>query len=471
MSKEKTVFVAGNFNVLHPGHLRLLRFASECGEKLIVGVFSDRISEGAYVPEELRLEGVKSNSWVNKVILIDDSVTEIIDKIRPDIVVKGKEHQNKFNPEEKILQSYGAKLLFGSGETTFSSLDILHKEFSQSTLKDITLPLEYMSRHSIDVNNLKGLIKGFSSLKVLVIGDLIIDEYITCEALGMSQEDPTIVVTPLDTTRFIGGAGIVAQHASGLGAQVEFVTVLGSDEARDYAQNAFKKSGVNAHLIVDIKQKFRSKGKSLLRVNHLHQDAINSSLQDKISKIIESVIQDVDLLVFSDFNYGCLPQLLVDKLIKLANAHNVMLAADSQSSSQIGDISRFRGVNLITPTEREARISSRNHEDGLVVLVQQLKKLSSTDNIFLKMGEEGMLIYSGDTNGNEFLTDSISALNTSPRDVAGAGDSLLISGALTMTAGGSIWEAALIGSLAAAIQIGRVGNMSLKSKELLKELT
>jgi len=311
---------------------------------------------------------------------------------------------------------------------------------------------------------------------VLVIGDLIIDEYITCEALGMSQEDPTVVVTPLDTTRFIGGAGIVAQHASGLGAQVEFVSVSGSDEALEYAQNAFKKSGVNAHLIVDesrpttIKQKFRSKGKSLLRVNHLHQDAINSSLQDKIIKIIDSVIEDVDLLVFSDFNYGCLPQLLVDKLIKLANAHNVMLAADSQSSSQIGDISRFRGVNLITPTEREARISSRNHEDGLVVLVQQLKKLSSTDNIFLKMGEEGMLIYSGDTNVND-LTDSISALNTSPRDVAGAGDSLLISGALTMTAGGSIWEAALIGSLAAAIQIGRVGNMSLKSKELLKELT
>ena len=164
MSKEKTVFVAGNFNVLHPGHLRLLRFASECGGKLIVGVFSDRISgEGSYVPEELRLEGVKSNSWVDKVILIDDSVTEIIDKIRPDIVVKGKEYQNQFNPEEKILQSYGAKLLFGSGETTFSSLDILHKEFSQSTLKDITLPLAYMTRHSIDINILKDLIKGFSS--------------------------------------------------------------------------------------------------------------------------------------------------------------------------------------------------------------------------------------------------------------------------------------------------------------------
>ena len=478
MSKEKTVFVSGNFNVLHPGHLRLLRFASECGTQLIVGVFSDRISgEGSYVPEALRVEGVRSNSWVSRVILIDDSVTDIIDKLRPDIVVKGKEHQNTFNPEEKTLQSYGAKLLFGSGETTFSSLDILHKEFSQSTLKDITLPFEYMSRHSIDINNLKDIIKGFSSLKVLVIGDLIIDEYITCEALGMSQEDPTIVVTPLDTTRFIGGAGIVAQHASGLGAQVEFVTVSGNDEARDYAQNAFKKSGVKAHLIVDesrpttIKQKFRSKGKSLLRVTHLHQDAINTALQDKIIKIIDSVIQDIDLLVFSDFNYGSLPQVLVDKLTILANEHNVMVAADSQSSSQIGDISRFRGANLITPTEREARISSRNNEDGLVVLVEQLKKQSLARNIFLKIGEEGMLIHSSDINDKEFLTDRIYALNTSPKDVAGAGDSLLISGALTMAGGGSIWEAAIIGSLAAAIQVGRVGNTSLKSKELLKELT
>ena len=81
-----------------------------------------------------------------------------------------------------------------------------------------------------------------------------------------------------------------------------------------------------------------------------------------------------------------------------------------------------------------------------------------------------MLIYSGNVNSNEFLTDRIYALNTSPRDVAGAGDSLLISGALTMASGGSIWEAAIIGSLAAAIQVGRVGNTQLQANELLQEL-
>jgi len=131
MSKEKIIFVYGNFNVLHPGHLRLLRFASECGDQLIVGVNSDRIAgKASYVREDLRIEGVTSNSLVTKVILIDDLVSDVIDKMRPDIVVKGKEHQNRFNPEEKILKSYGGKLLFSSGETTFSSADLISKDLN-----------------------------------------------------------------------------------------------------------------------------------------------------------------------------------------------------------------------------------------------------------------------------------------------------------------------------------------------------
>jgi rfaE bifunctional protein kinase chain/domain len=311
-----------------------------------------------------------------------------------------------------------------------------------------------------------------------VIGDLILDEYITCEPLGMSQEDPTIVVTPVDTTRFIGGAGIVAAHAVGLGAKVEFITVVGNDSSHTFAENKLSEFGVTTSLIVDdsrpttVKQRFRSKGKTLLRVSHLHQSTISPSLQSIFLKNIKSIINKVDLLVFSDFNYGCLPQDLVDQIVTLAKEKNVMLAADSQSSSQIGDISRFKNIDLITPTEREARVSTRNNEDGLVVLAEQLRQQSSTENILLKIGEEGVLIHANDSNGdNPWLTDRIGALNSNPRDVAGAGDSLLISSALTMARCGTIWEAALIGSLAAAIQVGRLGNTPLQSKELLKELT
>ena len=153
----------------------------------------------------------------------------------------------------------------------------------------------------------------------------------------------------------------------------------------------------------------------------------------------------------------------------MAKARGVKLAADSQSSSQFGDICRFKGMDLLTPTEHEARLAMRNRENGLVVLAEKLRQLSDARNVLLKLGEDGLLIQAGGK-VDGWLTDRISALNSAPRDVAGAGDSLLIVSALALVSGADIWEAALLGSLAAAVQVGRVGNTPLNTKEFLREL-
>ena len=477
MKNKVLVFVSGHFNVLHPGHLRLLRFAKECGERLVVAVESDRIAgKEAHVPEDLRLECVQSNNWVDEAFIADKPITEIIARLRPDIVVKGKEHELLFNPELAVLEQYGGQLLFSSGETVFSSLDLIRKEFKNLDSRAISLPHDYLKRHGVANTRLSNLLQTFSKLKVCVIGDLIIDEYITCQPLGMSQEDTTIVVMPVDTTRFIGGAGIVAAHAAGLGASVKFISITGNDAIREFAIDGLADVGVEARLLIDesrpttLKQRYRSKGKSLLRVSHLHQSAISVALQKQMLTELEQVIEGIDLLVFSDFNYGCLPQLLVEQIVSMAKKRGVILAADSQSSSQVGDISRFKGMDLLTPTEREARISTRNREDGLVVLAEQLRQQASAKNILLKLGEEGLLIHAGNGKADEWLTDRVDALNSAPKDVAGAGDSLLITSAMTMACGGNIWEAACLGSLAAAVQVGRVGNTPIQSDEMQMEL-
>ena len=120
---NKIVLVYGHFNILHPGHLRLLRFAKECGQKLIVAVSSDRIAnQAAHIPQRLRLEGVKANSWVDESFIFDTNINKVINKIKPDIVVKGKEHEKQINPESKIIKKYGGKLIFSSGESLFSSV-------------------------------------------------------------------------------------------------------------------------------------------------------------------------------------------------------------------------------------------------------------------------------------------------------------------------------------------------------------
>jgi rfaE bifunctional protein kinase chain/domain len=475
---KRTVFVSGHFNVLHPGHLRLLRFAREYGSHLAVGVTSDRLAgSAAHVPEQMRLEGVQSNSWVDEAFIVDEPVSQVIERLRPEFVVKGKEHESRFNPESAALDLYGGKLLFSSGETVFSSLDLIRREFNDFDSRSIGLPHDYLARHGIDQQRLAALTAKFADLRVCVVGDLIVDEYITCQPLGMSQEDPTIVVTPIDSVRFVGGAGIVAAHAAGLGTSVRLLTIAGSDATREFAEKALHEASVETRILIDdsrpttLKQRFRCRGKSLLRVSHLHQGAISVALQARLLAELEAVLRDIDLLVFSDFNYGCLPQPLVDRMTQSAEDLGVMMAADSQSSSQVGDIGRFRRMALLTPTEREARISTRNHEDGLVVLAEALRRQSTAKNILLKLGEEGLLIHAGIGEANDWLTDRVSALNTAPKDVAGAGDSLLITSALTLASGGTIWEAACLGSLAAAVQVGRVGNTPIKTSELLREIS
>ena len=465
---NKIVFVSGNFNIIHPGHLRLLHFAKELGGKLIVGVYSDKISgSAAHIKEDLRLKNIESISWVNQAFIINKDINSTIEKIKPDFIVKGKEYENRNNSELKILQKYGGKLIFSSGESMLSSFDLINQEvsstFSNSFIKSI-------NELNIDINKLKLYLTKISKLKILVIGDTIIDEYITCDALGMSQEDPTIVVTPLKVDKFIGGAAIVAAHAAGLGAKVDLISVTGFDENNDFATKTLKNNKVSSYLFKDkgrpttLKKRYRCKGKTMLRVSYLHQGMIDLNIQNKIFKKFENLVNNVDLVIFSDFNYGALPTNLVNKLVDLCLRNNIKIVADSQSSSQVGDIARFKNMDIITPTEREARLSLQDYDSGLVVLAEKLRKISKAKNILLKMGENGVLVNYYKNNLN---TEKISAFNNNPIDVAGAGDSMLVTTSLAYTTGASIIEATILGSIASSIQVSRVGNYPLLISDFL----
>jgi len=473
---HKIVFVSGNFNIVHPGHLRLLNFAAECGDFLVVGIIEDGASN-AVVPEQLRLQSVQSISVVNHALILRMPPEDFIAMLKPAIVVKGKEHEALENPERNAVESYGGKLLFSSGEVKFSSLDLLQREFLETNFQAIKKPVDYLSRHSFSTRTLAGLVREFAKLKVVVIGDLIVDEYINCEALGMSQEDPTIVVSPIHSDRFLGGAGIVAAHACGLGAKVTYLCVCGDDEAGHFARESLESYGVAIGVVVDesrpttLKQRYRAKDKTLLRVSHLRQHDIAREPGNILLDKAQEALRDANLFIFSDFNYGCLPQYLVDELAACCRQRDIMMVADSQSSSQIGDVSRFHGMRLLTPTEREARLAVRDFSSGLVVLAETLRKKAGAKEIILTLGSEGLLIHAPDKNGDDFVTDRLPAFNVSPKDVAGAGDSFLASASLARAVGGSIWQSAFLGSVAAACQVSRVGNSPLTARELITELS
>nr|WP_315777191.1 MULTISPECIES: PfkB family carbohydrate kinase [unclassified Bradyrhizobium] len=471
-SGETIAFVSGNFNVVHPGHLRLLKFAAEQADVLVVGVNPDS-TPGVTLAQDMRLENVRSIAFVHHAVRLDTSASDFIAHLKPTVVVKGKEFEDRANPEQEAVDVYGGRLIFSSGELRFASLSLLERD-ANIDISTVRKPQEFPKRHGFEITNLKDLLRKLSGMRVAVIGDLIVDEYVTCDAVGMSQEDPTIVVTPLMTRTFVGGAGAVAAHAHGLGADVKFFTLVGDDEAARFARNTLEQHGVNFNAFTDQsrpttrKQRFRALNKTLLRVNHLRQHASDADLQRQMLTSVERALKTCDLLLFSCFNYGCLPQDLVDAIADRARAQGVMMAADSQVSSQTGDVSRFKGMTLLTPTEREARVALNDFISGLAVISERLVERARTKNLVITLGAEGALINT--LADGTFTSDRLPAFNPSPKDVSGAGDSFFMACSMGLRAGADIWRASYLGSLAAALQVSRVGNLPLTTAELVREI-
>jgi rfaE bifunctional protein kinase chain/domain len=469
----RIAFVSGNFNVVHPGHLRLLQFAAENCDFLVVGVTHDS-TPGVTVPQSLRLDGIRSISLVNYSQALTGEPHEFISKLRPHLVVKGKEYETRENPEYAVVSQYGGHLVFASGEMRFSSLDLLRREYFEATSSAISLPRDYPPRHQFELREIRRMLSALNGVRVLVIGDLIVDTYIDCDPLGMSQEDATIVVSPISSQQFVGGAAIVAAHCRSLGASARYLTVAGYDAEADFARDRLSEFGVDAEVVADEtrptthKKRYRANGKTLLRVSDLRQHSIEPAIAARFVQHVESLLPKVDIILFSDFNYGCLPQPIVDEICSRAARSGVRLFADSQASSQFANVGRFKGMRLITPTEREARLSVGDFESGLVVLAERLQEQARADNVVITLGAEGLLVRSVDD--GEPKTDRLPAFNSMPKDVSGAGDSFFACASLALGAGVDIWRSSYLGALAAAFQVSRVGNLPVSPRDLLSEL-
>lgn len=453
--------------------MRLLKFAAELGDILVVGVNAD-VTPGVTLPMELRLESMRSISMVHHVVALGLDPEKFIAALQPDFVVKGKEFEARDNPERSVVEGYGGRIVFSSGELRFSSLSLLEREYSEPNLSAVRKPRDYPFRYAFQMGDLRNTLEKFSGLRVLVIGDLIVDDYVTCDPLGMSQEDPTIVVTPIDTKTFVGGAGAVAAHARGMGAEVRYCTVVGDDESAKFASATLESQGVFLDCFDDSsrpttrKQRFRAHNKTLLRVNHLRQHPVSPEIQAGMLASVEAALPRTDLILFACFNYGCLPQPLVQAVAEKAAARSIMMAADSQASSQLADISRFKNMTLITPTEREARLALNDFESGLAVISDRLQTKAHAENLVITLGAEGMLI--NVMKDNAFHTDRLPAFNASPKDVAGAGDSFFTSASMALCVGTDIWRSAYLGALAAALQVSRLGNTPLTRSDLMSEI-
>ena len=477
MCKKNTIMICGNFNVIHSGHLRIFEFAKKLRKNLIVGVYSDKLAgRNSIINEELRVKNIASIKIVNQVYLIKKNIKDFILKYKPEIIIKGREYEKLFNTEKKIVESYGGKLIFGSGEIGISSKDFIKNEFEKLIFKNLKFPENYIARHKINFEKIKDIICNFKKIKTLVVGDIIIDKYIILESINMSREDQTIVNKKIDQKNFLGGAAITAAHCSSLGSKTTFLSISEESENKNFILSQLKKFKVKTLFVDDnlnkrivIKEKYRTLDKSLLRINYFEDLLLNEKLKKKVIKNLKKQIKKNDIIVISDFNYGLLSKEITNLILLESRKNKKKVFLDCQSSSQFGDLKKYKDIELVAPTEYEARENLRDYNSGLVVIAKKIQKLIKSKYVLLTLGKEGLLIQNK-KNSKSFETDKIDSINKSAKGVSGAGDSMFISASLALSVGANIWEASFIGSIASSIQVSRIGNIPIEKKEIFEIL-
>jgi rfaE bifunctional protein nucleotidyltransferase chain/domain len=233
------------YAIVHPGHLKYLQFAHQQGDVLVVSLSGDDAIEKSdgtrpYMPQELRAESLAALEFVDHVVVSETATAEpIVRAVRPDVYIKGKDYERSTRPgflaEKALVESLGGRVIFSSGDVIFSLSAILD-DLGAALEADGLGPASpgrlaaCCVRWGLSSKSLQETIgTDFANKTVAVVGDVIADRYIFCEASDVAAEAPILSVRPLKEAEYLGGAAIVAAHLSGLGAQVHLLTTLGSD--------------------------------------------------------------------------------------------------------------------------------------------------------------------------------------------------------------------------------------------------
>ena len=474
--KKKVIQCHGNFDVVHPGHVRHLMYAKTKADILVVSITADKyVKKGIYrpfVPENLRALNIAAFQMVDYVI-IDDNQTPIknLSFIKPDFFAKGFEYVSEGLPpatkeEAKLVESYGGEMIFTPGDIIYSSTKLIN--LAEPKIDNYKL-IDLMNRNKLTFEILKQTLKKFKNLKIHVVGDTIIDSYTRTNLIGGHVKTPTPSVLYQEKTDYVGGAGIVAQHLKSAGANVSFTTVLGNDNLKNLVLKEMKKSGIKINAIIDRtrpttnKNTIVSNGYKLLKVDTVDNHPISEKILSEIRKIIKK--QNSDAVIFSDFRHGIFNKTSIPFLVSSIKK-NIFKAADSQVATRWGNITDFKKFDLITPNEREARFSLADQDSSISDLTRQLIFETKLKNLILKLGERGIFCQ-GDKSSRGF---AIPSFVNNVADSVGAGDALLSYATLSMIATKSLLISRILGSLAAACECEIDGNISIKPEQIIKKI-
>jgi rfaE bifunctional protein kinase chain/domain len=298
------------------------------------------------------------------------------------------------------------------------------------------------------------------SVRILVVGDVMLDRYWFGEVARISPEAPVPIVRIERREERLGGAANVARNAAALGACTGLLGVVGDDEAGGQVERMLGEGAIRSYLQRDpaistiIKLRVIGRQQQMLRIDF--EDAPSGTvLRDKLIQF-NALLPDYDVIILSDYAKGSLVN--VADMIKSARAAGKIVMVDPKGD----DFARYAGASVLTPNKSELRhiVGNWSSEEQLTAKAQQMRRELSLDALLLTRSEEGMTLYT------EHEVRHMQAAAREVFDVSGAGDTVIATMAAMLGAGLNLWDAVQIANRAGGIVVGKLGTATVTREEL-----
>lgn len=336
------------------------------------------------------------------------------------------------------------------------------------------------------MKNLEKIIQKFDRVKILVVGDLILDEYLRGSVDRISPEAPVPVVWVNKRTYVPGGAANVANNIRSLDGEVCLAGVTGKDKNKEILFSELKEKKISAKgIFIDsgryttLKTRIIGGQQQIVRIDWEHKDPLTPELNQRIYNFIQKNIDNFDAIVIEDYGKGVINMHLVAKIIALARAHRKIITVDPK----VEHFQYYRGVTSITPNRKELENAVRNlkitdttnkfkiYNDRLFtdkdidLAARQIIEYLELESLLVTLGEHGMKLF--EKNGR---ATHIPTVAQEVFDVSGAGDTVIGTFSLGLSVGASKLEAAHIANYAAGIVVGKLGTATTTRKELSERI-
>ena len=311
-------------------------------------------------------------------------------------------------------------------------------------------------------------ISKFSETHLLVIGDLMIDEYLWGEVDRISPEAPVQVVAVQNQDYTLGGSGNVVNNLRALGARVSVLGVIGEGSDGKLLLDQLAAIGADTKGIVQEsgrqttkKTRIIAEHQQVLRIDRETRKDISKKTFDRVIKHADKIIPDVNVILISDYGKGMISREVVKKLVQISKMHNKVTIADPKGL----DFTKYAGVDLLTPNKKEASLaSSREISDAesLAEAGQILLEKTGIEKLLITCGKDGMTLF-----GKGEAPYKMGTKAREVYDVSGAGDTVVAVLGLGIAAGLDSKQAVSLANTAAGIVVGKVGTAAVTTKELL----